>query len=148
MAGGVAAVSERLGIVELHGVCAAMRARNEELFRTLGGWVTSTPDGPLQRLFAEACHRHAWHAELWARRTPAIPIASDSSREAAGGDGSTEPSAGDGAPADVYRAALVAMLGEVEQLRSRVDPVLDPATARTVELVARDLDDLRRRLDA
>ena len=67
--GGLASVSDQLGIVELGDVCAAMRAHSLDLFGS-SARVTTTAPGELQRLFAEACHRHAWHAELWELCTP------------------------------------------------------------------------------
>ena len=54
-----AIVSEQVGIVELGDVCVTMRLRSLDLFSVLGAWVTTTEPGELQRLFAEACHRHA-----------------------------------------------------------------------------------------
>jgi hypothetical protein len=146
MAHRLAIVSDGLGIRELTDVCATMRARNLELFERLGGWVTTTESGELQRLFAEACHRHAWHAELWSARLPAIPTLA------------TEPNAPDaeltGAADDsdddrraLYRAALEALDRDLRSLHGRVDPVLDPSTARTIDLVGRDVADLAGRLD-
>jgi hypothetical protein len=131
-------VSDRLGIRELGEVCANARARNLDLFATLGGWVTSTPDGERQRLYAEACHRHAWHAELWSARTPAIP----------GSDAAPQPNLAavdDGERHDWYLATLTGLRGELAALRERIDPSLDPSTARTLQLVDRDLADLAAR---
>jgi len=144
MAGGLAFVSDRLGIVELSDVCADMRARNLELFEWLGAWVPASADGALQRLFAEACHRHAWHAELWQRRTPTIPIDGHSKRPASRTPDLTD----DLRRREHYREALAALRDGVAALRPRVDPILDPSTTRTTDLVAGDLDDLARRLDA
>jgi hypothetical protein len=143
VAGGLAFVSDQLGIVELSHVCADMRARNLELFERLGAWVPATADGALQRLFAEACHRHAWHAELWQRRMPAIPIGVHAERPAS----AARELVGDGPRHQHYRQALTELRDRLAALRPRVDPVLDPSTARTIDLVAGDLDDLTRRLD-
>lgn len=144
-------MSEQLGIVELGHVCVAMRARNLDLFAALGGWVMSSEPGELQRLFAEACHRHAWHAELWEARTPAIRVAFPQPADHArlGADGA------DGADVDTdeqrrdrYRAALSALDEQLRSLRSRIDPSLDPSTARTIDLVGRDVVELAARVDA
>ena len=144
MAGGLAFVTDRLGIVELHGVCADMRARSLELFEGLGGWVAVTADGPLQRLFAEACHRHAWHAELWQRRMPTIPAASQPvPLRPTPLDGESDQRRG-----DQYRQALTGLVAELAALRERVDPTLDPSTVRTIDLVVCDLDDIVERIDA
>jgi hypothetical protein len=111
-------VSDQLGIVELGDVCAAMRAHSLELFAQLGAWVTTTAPGELQRLFAEACHRHAWHAELWELRTPAIP------RERAPSAPPPERSEveGDEIRRERFRAELSTLEDELRGLRTRIDP--------------------------
>ena len=140
-------MSEQLGIVELGQVCVAMQARNLDLFRTLGAWVTTSAPGESQRLFAEACHRHAWHAELWESRTPVIRVAFSApvEPERDGDDGDT---AGDEQRRDRYRGALSALEEQLRSLRGRIDPSLDPSTARTVDLVGRDVVEIAARLDA
>jgi len=146
VADGLTLVSDWLGIVELHGFSSDMRARNVELFEQLGAWVATTAPGDLQRLFAEACHRHAWHAELWSQRTPAIPIGLQMvSPSGHVDDLATEP---DGTVRGAhYRMALSELEAGLGGIRGRIDPTLDPATARTVELVSRDVADIRDRLD-
>jgi hypothetical protein len=106
--------------------------------------VADTPAPELQRLFAEACHRHAWHAELWAERAPTIPgVALDlEPARSAGG----EPEVG--RRAVQYAAALAGLLHDLEVLAGRVDRLLDPSTTRTLALVTTDLTDLRDRLTA
>ena len=137
-------MSDQLGIVELGDVCAAMRAHSLELFAQLGAWVTTTAPGELQRLFAEACHRHAWHAELWELRTPAIP------RERAPSAPPPERSEveGDEIRRERYRAELSTLEDELRGLRTRIDPALDPSTARTIDLVGRDVVEIAAHLDA
>ena len=137
-------MSAQLGIVELGDVCAAMRAHSLELFAQLGAWVTTTAPGELQRLFAEACHRHAWHAELWELRTPAIP------RERAPSTPPPERSEveGDEIRRERYRAELSTLEDELRGLRTRIDPALDPSTARTIDLVGRDVVEIAAHLDA
>jgi hypothetical protein len=136
--------AEQLGIIELGEVCNTMRARNIKLFEQLGGWVADTTDPALQRLFAEACHRHAWHAELWAHRAPDIrPVEVDTSATAAPG-----PLVAAGERGSTYRGALDRLLADLHELLARVDVLLDPGTARTIALVTVDLADLQRRLTA
>lgn len=137
-----AADGRHLGIVELSARCHDLRARNIELFETLGAWVADTPPGELQRLYAEACHRHAWHAELWAGRAPAIPGAdADPSGRRPGLD-----AAGPGDRRAAYLAALGAMCDDVVALAGRCDPALDPSTVRTAAVVRADLVDLLARI--
>jgi hypothetical protein len=137
--------SRQVGIIELVDVCARMRARNLELFEQLGGWIVDTTDANLQRSFTEGAHRHAWHADLWAQRMPVVAgvvagVAADDSIV-------TRPATV--LPANrarAYRAALDELMSEVDALRTRVDDLLDPSTARTIELVQRDVAQLRDRL--
>lgn len=126
-----------LGIVELGEVCARMRAQSLDLFRELGAWVAAA-GVEQQRWFSTACHQHAWHAELWAQRSPAIPPVD---LDAAVADASRtrlphEPDAG------AYRSLLHSTLAELDELSRRVDVDLDPATQRVLTLVRRDLTDL------
>ena len=126
-----------LGIVELGDVCARMRAQSLDLFRELGAWVT-TAGVEHQRWFATACHRHAWHAELWAHRSPAIPPVD---LDAAVADAS-RTRLPDDPDATAYRSLLDSMLAELDELSPRVDDDLDPGTRRVLTLVRRDLADL------
>lgn len=151
----VAGAPGHLGIVELAARCASMAELHLEWFRRLGGWVVDTADGRRQRLFAEACHRHAWHAELWAARAPALdgvvaapdrppaPSPPSDQRDHQRDDRGTAEGR-----AAAYAAALERMLAELGQLTDRVDPRLDPATVRTAALVRTDLVDLHRRITA
>lgn len=143
-------MSHHLGIVELGDVCAAMRARSLELFARLGTWVLTTAPGEQQRLFAEACHRHAWHADLWEARAPTIPTTPATSLsnavptfgDVAGGED------GDDVRRDRYRSELSSLEDDLRLLHARIDPALDPSTARTIDLVGRDVVEIAERLDA
>jgi hypothetical protein len=141
-------MSDHLGIVELGGVCAAMRAHSLQLFTLLGASVASTSPGELQRLFAEACHRHAWHAELWEARIPAIPAATISGQGERLGHHPQPLSDGDDARRNRYRGELSTMEEALRALRARTEPALDPNTARTIDLVGRDVVEIAARLDA
>jgi hypothetical protein len=128
---------EWLGIVELVEVCARERARALTLFEHLGGWVATTSGPALQRLFATAAHRHAWHAQLWADRSPTIPVPPVVAEVAA------IVEAGDDADRwTAYATSLGTLLVELGVLRDRIDPDLDPATARVIELVGADANRL------
>lgn len=126
-------VSGRLGIVHLLEVCTREQARCVSLFEHLGGWVATTDDPALQRLFAVAAHRHAWHGELWRERTPAIPVAAiavDVAAISEAGDDTDRWTA--------YATALGVMITDLLALRDHVDPELDPATVRVIDLVVAD----------
>jgi hypothetical protein len=141
-------MSDHLGIIELGDVCAAMRTRSLDLFAQLGAWVPTTSPGELQRLFAEACHRHAWHAELWEARTPAIPHPAGAGSTSADDRPEDDNDDGDDARRDRYRAELSTLEDELRAVRARIDPALDPSTARTIDLVGRDVVEIAERLDA
>lgn len=132
--------SEHVGIVELAEICARQRASALDLFEWLGVIAGVQPPA-LQRLVAEAAHRHAWHAELWAARSPDIPgvdLASATDRH-------RSPEAGPPA-AERYRRALDRLDDDLAALSRRIDPDLDPASRRVIDLVTTDLADVRRRL--
>ena len=129
---------EPLGIVELAGVCDRLADRNHELFEVLGRWVADEPDPARQRWFATAAHRHAWHAELWRERRPSIPVDAVA----------TDPAVFDGGVpgrAAWYLERVRELDVVLTAIEARVDPLLDPSTARTVALVRSDLVDLRHR---
>jgi hypothetical protein len=143
-------VSSPLGIVELGDVCGRMRARNLDLFERLGTWVATTTDAALQQLLATTAHRHAWHAELWRGRAPAIPPVDLESltgaHRAALSDLDDLDGLDDNDRIGWYRAQLDGLQGELAELKARVDDVLDASTHRTAQLVIADLDDLSDRL--
>jgi hypothetical protein len=142
-------MSEQLGIVELGDVCAAMRAHSLALFAQIGAWVATTSPGEQQRLFAEACHRHAWHADLWEARTPTIPTAhAPTAHIVSPPPAAPPPVDGDDTRREHYRAELSSLEDQLRSLRSRIDPALDPSTARTIDLVGRDVVEIAERLDA
>jgi hypothetical protein len=134
---------EHLGIVELAELCARRRAADLERFVRLAEWVTDADDPMVQRLFAEASHRHAWHAQLWADRQPAIPA-----RPTPPATTTPPPSGTTGRDrVDVYRGELDELIAELAAISSRLDTDLDPSTQRTIDLVATDLRSLRSRLE-
>lgn len=135
--------SGHLGVVELVDVCADLQRRNELLFERLGRWVPTTVTPAAQQLFAEACHLHAWHAELWSQRLPAIGRAPDVALD----DGADDPAD----PVErlcAYRARVTELATLHGAIRSRVDARLDPATVRVLDLVDADVAMLIDRLDA
>lgn len=131
-----------IGITELVEVCDEQCALHLGWFVLLGQRVRDAPDPKLQRLFATAAQRHAWHAELWAHRRPAIPH-----------DATHAPpppaliAVGDDLVAD-YRDHLALQRTWLERLRSDIDGELDPATERVITLVDADIVDLQSRLPA
>lgn len=130
-------VVQHLDIVELADVCARMRALGLDLFELVGSWVTTTAGGALQRLLGQACHQHAWHAELWSDRCPNIPVI-DLEQATASYRKSIHQVA-DSERLAVYCLSLDQLLDELTGLTRRIDQCLDPSTTRTIELVKSDL---------
>lgn len=129
-----------IGIADLATLCDDQHATHLGWFVVLGERVRQEPDPRLQRLFATAAHRHAWHAELWAQRRPAIPH--DATREL---PAPATIEVGDDLVA-AYREHLAAQRALLERLRGTVDSDLDPSTRRVVDLVDADLAELQERL--
>ena len=125
-------------VADLVDICEHMAAINRELFERLGGWVADEPEPAFQQWFAVACHRHAWHADLWNERRPEVPIAPT---PAAATAERSEPDD----RAGWYADQLAALQRDLAAIDARVDPVLDPSTTRVIHLVAADLADLAAR---
>lgn len=127
----------RLGIVELGELCQDQCSIHLGWFGLLGRRVRDETDLRRQRWYATAAHRHAWHAELWAGRRPAIPhdAVHQLPPPADVDDG--------GDLAAAYADHLVAQRALLARLRDRVDPDLDPSTRRVIALVDADLADLQ-----
>ena len=119
-------------------------AVEELLFETLGRWAGELPEPAAKRVLATWCHRHAWHAELWRARLPAVE----------GFDGDDDDveawiaplraalqdvQTSEEAIAALRESVLPALDAAVTEHRDAVDPVLDGPTARVLDLVAADL---------
>ena len=126
-----------IGIVDLIDVCDRRYADDLGWFTVLGAWVVDEPDPATQRWFATAAHRHAWHADLWAQRRPAVPHDVD---HVLPDPATVEPW---GERAEAYDAHLAAVRAELAELRAMIDPELDPSTLRTITLVDADLATLQ-----
>ncbi len=129
-----------IALLDVAELCARMRALNLDLFERLGSWVATTPPGTEQRHWATACHRHAWHADLWAARAPAIrPFdleAAVARHRSALGDAADRNG--------WYHEVLATLDAELADAAERVHPELDPSTIRTIALVRADLADLAK----
>ena len=124
-------------IAELVAISTSMQNRFAQLFETLGRWVATTDDPETQQRFARNAHRHAWHAELWAARRPTVPIEAVRPSLA---DVEIDAQLGDGAARSAWYDEQIELLrSELTDLHRRVDPQLDPGTARVISLISADL---------
>jgi hypothetical protein len=131
-----------IAIADLVELCAEQYASDLGWFVVLGEHVRHTRDPELQRLLATAAHRHAWHADLWAQRRPAIPH--DAVHELP----APAPVVVAGDLVTAYRAHLSSQRTLMARLRAQTDRDLDPSTRRVVDLVDADLVELATRLPA
>jgi hypothetical protein len=118
-------------------------AVEELLFTTLGRWARELADPAAQRTFGTWCHRHAWHAELWRARLPAVGVGSaegadDSWVSSLRGSVDSVSSAAD-AIRVLRETVLPALEDAVAEHRDAIDPLLDGPSARVLDLVAADL---------
>jgi hypothetical protein len=123
-----------------------------QLFELLGSWATAAgpaTDAPAVAMLAAHCHHHAWHADVFAGRTPAVagPAAAaqaaplpelvvllDAARAAQGIAARLHA---------VYRGVLPALAAEYERHLLVTDPRIDGPTVRALTLVLHDLADDR-----
>jgi len=122
------------------------------LFETLGAWVGVVPEPAAKRTLATWCHRHAWHADLWRARLPAL-----AGQPGAGPDGDDDvaswlnplhralgelgPTTTTGARlAIVVDPVLLAVRSALDEHRAAIDPRLDGPTTRVLDLVTADVD--------
>jgi hypothetical protein len=135
-------IDDPLTLHDVADLAARSRARHLLVFTVAGEWARTTP-GPDRRWLARTAHEHAWHAGLWADRSPVVPGLEPSD---AATDGLVEATrAGLDATDDAGRRAAVvahveALADDLRAVRDRVDADLDAPTARVIELVLADLD--------
>ena len=119
-------------------------AVEELLFETLGRWARQLPEPAVKRTLATWCHRHAWHAELWRQRLPALDALDGGADDVDAWVAPLRSALGNVATSV---EALTVLAGPVLQAvdealaehRAAIDPLLDGPTARVLDLVAADL---------
>jgi len=127
-------------ITDLVSICDDRYAVNLGWFEALGSWVADEPDPRRQRWFAVANHRHAWHADLWAKRRPAVPHDAEHRLPSPVAVTATADRA------EAYATFLDEELARIAAIRTASDAELDPATHRLINLLEADLADLRNRM--
>ncbi len=136
---------------------ATVRWVEHRLFEILGRFATDEADPVVATMFGTHGHQHAWHAELWRDRIPAIPGVDVVAVPMAPGEATA--SAFDTVAtttgtaerlAAVYRLLLPRLMSLYERWRAELDPRLDGPTVRVLTLALRDdtdqLAEVNRRL--
>jgi hypothetical protein len=135
------------------------RWTEQRLFELTGAWAAEVPVPAIQIHLAEASRQHAWHADVWADRLPAIdgvdpdgltrplgPALGPLVAELAGEhheDPTAEPSgaAGHGVVqrlTGLYRVVMPRLVTTYARHLVRAVPVTDGPTIRALDLVSRD----------
>ncbi len=140
------ASGELLGLEESSRVAARHHWVESNMFTLLGGWVktTSTPEAKL--LFDRQAGHHAWRAQQWWNRLPALADVDRAALVARPGD---RLSAVFKAVSDeestvsrlvcTYRVLIPRLAVSYERHRTRASAVADSSVLRTLEIVARDV---------
>jgi hypothetical protein len=144
----VAETSGGFDIAALARRIARYRWAETTLFEALGGWVATVPEAEIKVCLAAHGAHHAWHAQLWAERMPALPGISPDGPAAVGlrpvAAALVEPEQTIERLVGVYRVALPRLIGAYTAHRRRTSVLTDAPTVRTLTLVLRDeLDDWR-----
>lgn len=128
-------------IADLAERAAAYRSVELTLFGALGSWATE--GGELSGFLATRCHRHAWHAELWAGRFPLIPGRSLPDPDPHPGlrDALAQLTGDTARLVAVYRAVIPRLAVSYQAYGARLDELTDGPTVRVVELCRRDVVD-------
>lgn len=134
-------------IHELADLTARHRALALLLAETAGRWIVESPEADAKPSWAAAASRHAWHAELWAERFPAV-LGADLDLDLATTTARAEL---DVLAADLdaatstterlarYREVVDRTADALSDIRVALDERLDAPTARLLDLVVTDL---------
>jgi hypothetical protein len=133
------------GLAELIG---RQRALDLLLFELTGRWATDTDDPALAPFWAARSRDHAWHAELWADRFPALPgfdlEAATTAAERSLDDAVALRDARTSQDRLArYGAVVTRLIDEIHAVEQTLDPRLDAPTARILALVLHDLREVR-----
>jgi hypothetical protein len=137
------------GIHELADFVARHHALALALAEAAGTLLTDTDDPAAKPTWAAAASRHAWHAELWADRYPAVPGLDLHDATTAAQDGLrsfVDDLNADGVSADErttrHHVAVDRLRDELAHTRAALDDRLDAPTARLLDLILADLSPL------
>jgi hypothetical protein len=118
------------------------------LFSVLGGWVVSTPEIPVKLTLDRHSQHHAWRAQQWWDRLPALVEVDRESLvvplwSGLGAVMDSLPGLEGTVPrlAAAYRVALPRLATAYESHLSRASAAADGSTVRTLQIVGRDLAD-------
>jgi hypothetical protein len=137
------------GIHELADFVARHHALALVLAEAAGTLLADTADPAAKPMWAAAASRHAWHAELWANRYPAVPGLDLDHATTTARDGLrpvVDELNAEGVSADEraarHHAAVDRLRDELAHARTALDDRLDAPTARLFDLILADLTPL------
>ena len=125
-----------------------------KLFETLGGWIATVPEPDVKMRLGTHCHKHAWHADLWRERLPALRGTDpDRLTQPANDalvrffDAMTEPGAPDTTLeklTGVYRVLIPRFIAAYTHHLNNTSEITDAPTVRSLRFILQDeLDDWR-----
>jgi hypothetical protein len=122
------------------------------VFEIAGAWIATTPEHAAKGVFATLSAQHAWHAQLWHDRIPAIADITPDAVTAPANDETATFIAALARPDETVERlvgmarVLLPYLATTHAVqREAIDATLDGPTARVLDLVLRDeVDEWRR----
>ncbi len=118
------------------------------LFEVLGGWIATVPELDVKVRLSAQCHHHAWHAELWHQRLPALrEMDADQPTGApneamvafmAAVEGAAAPDQTLERLVGVYRVLVPELVAAYTHHLDHTSPVTDGPTIRVLKLVLHD----------
>jgi hypothetical protein len=115
------------------------------LFETLGSWLGDTPEPAVREFFGVQCQRHAWHAQLWQQRQPALPGVEPDALVAPAHDAWVDfvtalrrPTATVERLAGITRVVLPRLIAAATTFLADHDARTDGPTVRVLTLIQRD----------
>lgn len=115
------------------------------LFETLGAWTGTVPEPEVKVLLGAHCSHHAWHAELWSQRLPAVPGADAEHLTRPANEGMvrfvaalTEPTPTLERLVGAYRVLVPRLIAGYSAHRRAVSALVDAPTVRTLGFMLHD----------
>ncbi len=138
-------------VEQLARIAGQCQWNEQQIFEIIGQWIAVVPEPQVSRMLAEHSAKHAWHANLWAERLPAVReldtarfVAPATPLMQAVFDAVRSPSAPTQTIeklAGVYRVVIPRLAKGYAAMSRHVSAEIDGPTARVLSLVLRDEQD-------